>query len=168
MAPCKETTLQTVRSVQEMLICCSCREQAAVCICRSRVQRVIRISDVLFIRVALTGPSVSLTGRGETCGIHIYKAGGISVNGKQMPQSSGTVQSEIFQLYVSLRASPKVAFPCRRDVQAQERRAVCGPRRAAVPVQPLVSFCCCVGWGVDCTFFWRSRLKITAVIFTRD
>lgn len=119
-APCKETSLQTVRSVQETLICCSCKEQAAIHICRSRVQRAIRISDVLFVWVALAGPSVSLMGRGKTCGIHTYKAGGISLDGKQIPESSGTVQSEIFQLYVSSRASPKLAFPCRRDVQAQE------------------------------------------------
>ena len=125
MAPCEETSLQTVRSARETLICCSCREQAAVRICRSRVQKAIRISDVLFIRVPLAG-------RGETCGIHIYKAGGISVEGKQIPESSGTAQSEIFQLYVSLRASPKVAFPCRRAVRAQEPSLVQGVQQRRV------------------------------------
>lgn len=107
-----------------------------------------------------------LMGRGAACGIQIYKPGEISTDGKQVAESSGTVQCEILQLYVFIACQSQTCFSLQAD--RAESRAVCGPRRAAAPVQLLVSFCCCAGWGAGCICSGRSRLKITAVIFKGD
>lgn len=109
---------------------------------------------------------MSLMGRGAACGIQIYKSGGISTDGKQIAESSGTVRCEILQLYVLIACQSQTCFSL--QAERTESRPVSGPRRAAAPVQLLVSFCCCAGWGADCIFSGRSRLKITAVIFKGD
>lgn len=49
---------------------------------------------------------------------------GISVGGKQIPESLGIVQPEMFQLYISWRAHPKLTVP--GAVQAEELLPVLG------------------------------------------
>lgn len=71
-----------------------------------------------------------LMGRGAACGIQIYKPGEISTDGKQVAESSGTVQCEILQLYVFIACqSQTCSFPCRQNAQKAELSAVQGAQQ---------------------------------------